>query len=272
LEFSSVINDLEATSGPDCKSLHPGSIPGEASKSESDGARSRAATTERTALMAEAISSDDFAVRRQHMVDGQLRTCDVTNQAVLAAFARLPREAFVAPGSASLAYLDRDAPALGARDRLLLAPMTLARLIQAANVQPDEAALDVAGGSGYSAAILASLAARVVALESDAGAVAAARRLLASERSVEIVAGDLAAGAAGGPFDVILVNGAFEIAPEKLLSLLAEGGRLVGVDASYGAPKAILIERISGQTSRRALFDVTAPRLDAFRKAPSFAF
>jgi protein-L-isoaspartate(D-aspartate) O-methyltransferase len=222
--------------------------------------------------MAEAISSDDFAVRRQHMVDGQLRTCDVTNQAVLAAFARLPREAFVAPGSASLAYLDRDAPALGARDRLLLAPMTLARLIQAANVQPDEAALDVAGGSGYSAAILASLAARVVALESDAGAVAAARRLLASERSVEIVAGDLAAGAAGGPFDVILVNGAFEIAPEKLLSLLAEGGRLVGVDASYGAPKAILIERISGQTSRRALFDVTAPRLDAFRKAPSFAF
>ena len=251
--------------------MHPGSIPGEASKSKSDGARSRAATTERTTPMAEAISSDDFAVRRQHMVDGQLRTCDVTNQMVLAAFARLPRETFVAPDFASLAYLDRDAPALGARDRLLLAPMTLARLIQAASVQPGEAALDVAGGSGYSAAILANLGARVVALESDAGAVAAARRLLASERSVEIVAGDLAEGA-GGPFDVILINGAFESAPEKLLKLLAEGGRLVGVDASYGAPKAILIERISGQTSRRALFDVTAPRLEAFRKAPSFAF
>ncbi len=222
--------------------------------------------------MAEAISSDEFAVRRQHMVDGQLRTCEVTNQAVLAAFARLARETFVSPDFASFAYLDRDVPALGARDRLLLAPMTLARLIQAANVQPDHVALDVAGGSGYSAAVLASLGARVVALESDAGSVAAARRLLAGERSVAIVAGDLAAGAAGGPFDTIVINGAFESAPEKLLSLLADGGRLVGVDASYGAPKAILIERISGKTSRRALFDVTAPVLEAFRKAPSFAF
>ena len=222
--------------------------------------------------MAEAISRNGADTRRQNMVDSQLRTCEVTNQALLAAFANLPRENFVAPAFAALAYLDRDIPALGARDRLLLAPMTLARLIQAANTQPGERVLDVAGGSGYSAAIMASLGARVVALESDAGAVAAARRLLASEPAIEIVAGGLAAGAAGGPFDVIVVNGAFDGAPEKLLSLLAEGGRLVGVDASYSAPKAILVERISGQTSRRPLFDVTAPRLEAFRKAPSFAF
>ncbi|MGA2795312.1 MAG: methyltransferase domain-containing protein, partial [Roseiarcus sp.] len=167
---------------------------------------------------------------------------------------------------------DRDVPALGARDRLLLAPMTLARLIQAANVQPGEKALDVAGGSGYSAAVLANLGARVVALEADAGAIAAARRLLATEQSIGIVAGDLADGAADGPFDVILINGAFERSPEGLLRQLAEGGRLVGVDASYGAPKAILIEGVGGLTSRRILFDVTAPRLDAFRKAPSFAF
>lgn len=222
--------------------------------------------------MPEVISSDDLDIRRQHMVQSQLRTCDVTNQAVLAAFARIPREAFVAPAFASLAYLDRNVPALGARDRLLLAPMTLARLIQAANVQPGEKALDVAGGSGYSAAVLASLGARVVALEADEGAIAAAKRLLATEKSIEILAGDLAEGAAAGPFDVILVNGAFERSPEKLLSQLAEGGRLVGVDASYGAPKAILIEWIDGVTSRRVLFDATAPRLDAFRKMPSFAF
>ena len=222
--------------------------------------------------MPEAISSDDFDTRRRHMVDSQLRTCDVTNQAVLAAFASIPRQAFVAPAFASLAYLDRDVAALGARDRLLLAPMTLARLIQAANVQPGETALDVGGGSGYSAAILAALGARVVALELDAGAIAEAKRLLAADQSVKIVDGDLADGAAGGPFDVIFVNGAFERSPEKLLGQLAAGGRLVGVDASFGAPKAILIEAIGGLTSRRVLFDVTAPRLEAFRKAPSFAF
>src|SRR5580698_7422084 len=87
------------------------------------------------APMAQAISSDDLAARRQRMVDGQLRTCDVTDQALLAAFARIPRESFVAPAFASLAYLDREVPALGASDRLLLAPMVLAKLIQAANVR-----------------------------------------------------------------------------------------------------------------------------------------
>ncbi|WP_158815090.1 protein-L-isoaspartate O-methyltransferase [Methylocapsa sp. S129] len=221
--------------------------------------------------MAQAISGDDWAVRRQHMVDGQLRSCDVTDQAVLAAFANIPREAFVAPAFASLAYVDRDVPALGAHDRVLLAPMVLAKLIQAANVQPGEKALDVAGGSGYSALVLASLGAHVVALESDEGAVAAAKVLLAKEKSVEIVAGDLADGAPG-PFDIILVNGAFESSPEKLLDQLAPGGRLVGVDASFNAAKAVFIERIGGVTSRRVLFDATAVKLQAFRPTPSFAF
>ena len=222
--------------------------------------------------MAQAISGEDLALRRQHMVDGQLRSCDVTDQAVLAAFARVPREAFVAPTFASLAYLDRDVPALGASDRLLLAPMVLAKLIQAANVRPGEKALDVAGGSGYSATVLASLGAHVVALESDEGAIAAAKVLLAKEKSVDIVAGDLADGAAGGPFDVILINGAFERSPDKLLNQLTPGGRLLGVDASFNAMKAVFIERIGGVTSRRVLFDATATKLQAFRQTPSFAF
>jgi protein-L-isoaspartate(D-aspartate) O-methyltransferase len=222
--------------------------------------------------MAQEVSGDDLAVRRQHMVDGQLRTCDVTNQALLASFARIPRESFVTPAFASLAYLDRDVLALGASERFLLAPMVLAKLIQAANVLPGEKALDVAGGSGYSALVLASLGADVVALESDEGAAAAAKALLRDEKSVEIVTGDLADGTAGGPFDIILVNGAFERSPEKLLSLLAQGGRLVGIDASFNAMKAVFIENIGGAANRRILFDATAPRLREFQQAASFAF
>lgn len=222
--------------------------------------------------MAEANSGDDWAVRRQHMVVGQLRTCDVTDQATLAAFAEIPRESFVAPAYAPLAYLDRDIPSLGAADRQLLAPMVLARLIQAANVLPGAKALDVAGGSGYSALILASLGAQVVALESDEGAVTAAKILLGKEKSIEVLAGPLADGSPGGSFDIILVNGAFERSPEKLLSQLAQGGRLVGIDASFNAMKAVLIERVGGDANRRVLFDATAPKLFDFRKAPSFAF
>ena len=94
--------------------------------------------------------------RRLHMVNGQLRTGGVVDKAVLAAFLEVARQRFVAPEYESLAYLDRELPARGAKVRRLLAPMVLARMLQAATVVPSDRALDVAGGSGYGAAILAS--------------------------------------------------------------------------------------------------------------------
>jgi protein-L-isoaspartate(D-aspartate) O-methyltransferase len=253
--------------------LHPGSIPGEASNfRRRNRAARRASRSKSCEPMASTPPVDDFATRRQHMVDGQLRTSGVTDQAVLSAFAETPREAFVEPAVASLAYLDRPAPALNGGGRVLIEPMVLARLIQAANVQPGARALDVAGGSGYSAAILARLGAHVVALDLPAAG-AGARGLIGGEPGIEIVAGELAEGApAKAPFDAIVINGAFEILPEKLLQQLAEGGRLVGVDASFAASKAVLIEKIGGATSRRVLFDAGAPRLDAFKRPAEFAF
>jgi protein-L-isoaspartate(D-aspartate) O-methyltransferase len=133
-------------------------------------------------------------------------------------------------------------------------------------------ALDVAGGSGYGAAILAALGAEVTILEAEEGAVASARTLTPSGATIDFVVGDLAAGVAGRSFDVILVNGAFEEIPDKLLSQLRDDGRLVGVDASFRSPKAVLIEKVGGVASRRILFDAAAPKLEAFRRAPSFAF
>ncbi len=207
------------------------------------------------------------------MVDGQLRVGGVTDLALLAAFLDTPREAFVAPAQAGLAYLDCDQPALGSSRRRLLAPLTLARLLQAAEVAPGERALDVAGGSGYSAAILEQLGASVVALESDAGAADAARRALAGHAGIEVVEGDLASGAKDrGPFDVILVNGAYESQPDGLIAQLAEGGRLVGVEAQPSAEEAVLVEKSAAGISRRTLFETRAAAIEAFRRAPSFAF
>jgi protein-L-isoaspartate(D-aspartate) O-methyltransferase len=223
--------------------------------------------------MASTPSTQASIEQRRHMVDGQLRVGGVTDLAVLAAFLDTPREAFVAPAQAGLAYLDGDQPALGSSGRRLLAPLTLARLLQAAAVAPGERALDVAGGSGYSAAILEQLGASVVALESDPGAAEAARRALAGHARIEVVEGDLVAGARErGPFDVILVNGAYESRPDALIAQLAEGGRLVGVEAQPGAEEAALVEKSAAGVSRRTLFETRAAAIEAFRRAPSFAF
>lgn len=206
------------------------------------------------------------------MVNSQLRTGDVVDQAVLAAFLDTPREPFVVPECRALAYLDRQTPALGAKTRRLLRPLTLARMLQAAGVNAGDRALDVGGGSGYGAALLDAMGATVVALESDSGAAAAARASLAG-RAVTVIDGQLPNGvAAQAPFDVIVIEGAFRVSPDTLIGQLADGGRMVGIDAIVGAPQAALYEKRAGGVSRRALFEAAADVLDGFEPAPSFVF
>ncbi len=223
--------------------------------------------------MATVVPSEGEFDRRLQMVNGQLRTGGVVDKEALAAFLDTPREPFVAARCVALAYLDRQTPALGAKTRRLLRPLALARMLQAAAVNAGDRALDVGGGSGYGAALLAHMGAKVVLLESDPGAAAAARELLAGRESVTVVEGPLPAGAPGlGPFDVIVIEGAFKTYPSDLINQLADGGRLVGVDAVSPASQVALYEQHGEAVSRRAVFDVGADVLDGFEPAPSFAF
>ena len=113
----------------------------------------------------------DFALARRMMVDGQVRTSDVTDLRIVAAMLELPRERFVSEADADLAYLDTDLPAVGAaageQVRHLLKPMVLAKLVQAAAVKAEDRVLDVGCATGYSAALLGRLARSVAALEQD---------------------------------------------------------------------------------------------------------
>jgi protein-L-isoaspartate(D-aspartate) O-methyltransferase len=219
------------------------------------------------------ISAETLQDLRLNMVNGQLRAGGIVDQAVLAAFLETPRERFVAPAFVSLAYLDRELPALGAKSRRLLPPMTLARMLQAAAVNPGDRALDVGGGSGYGAALLGSMGAKVVALESDAGAAAAARAELKGRGNIVVIEGSLDKGAGElGPFDLIVMEGAFQVYPEGLISLLADPGRLLGIDATRGASQAVLCEKSGGGLGRRALFETRADPLDGFQPGVRFVF
>src|SRR5690606_10375142 len=106
----------------------------------------------------------DFAAARRHMVDGQIRTADITDWRVTAAMLEVPRERFVP--QADLAYLDLHVP-VGTGSRRLLKPLVLAKLVQAAELLATARVLDVACATGYGAATLARIAGHVVALEED---------------------------------------------------------------------------------------------------------
>ena len=218
----------------------------------------------------------DFATQRQTMVDCQIRTFDVTDQNVIARFYDLPREHFLPEALKSLAYSDS---ALELRSdgatRTMLAPLVLARMIQGAGVTETDRVLDVAGGAGYTAALLAGLAKEVVALESIVSLSSQAASNLASAgvTNAKAVAGGLDGASVSGLFDLIFINGAVEDGLEPLLAKLAPGGRLIAVRKIAGQTgKVTRFEKVAGETSHRILFDATATVLDGYAARATFAF
>lgn len=216
----------------------------------------------------------DAATARRMMVDGQVRTADVTNLDLIAAMLAVPRERFVPPQLAGQAYLDSDIP-LGA-GRALLKPMVLAKLIQGAQVTATDRVLDVGCGTGYSSAVLARLAGAVVALEEDATLARCAQEALSAGLgavNVTVAVGPLMAGwPAAAPYDVILLNGSTEIPPEALGRQLKPEGRIACIFGRGPTGKAMIYRMIEGHLVGRPMFDAAAPVLPGFAAAPTFLF
>lgn len=225
---------------------------------------------------------NDFAARRDMMVDTQLRPNEVTDGPLLASMRAVPRELFVPAPLRGLAYMDEGIevfPSIdGAPARYLLAPMVLARLIQLASVEPGDAVLDVGCATGYSTAVLARLARQLVGIEPEPELAKAARRNLQSlgSENAEIVKGALNGGyKKGGPYDVILLNGSVPAPPQALLDQLKEGGRLAAVVArpdNSVQGRAYLFVRVGGELSGVPHFDAGARPLPGFAPEPKFAF
>lgn len=223
--------------------------------------------------------SASYSDMRVKMVDGQIRTTDVTDPAILLAMGSVPREMFVDARLRDLAYIDEDlqiAPAEAGRPaRFLMEPSPFAKLLQLAEIGVGDSVLDIGCGTGYSAAVLANLAASVVALESDS--VLAGRARAALEElgitDVELVVGPLAEGhAARAPYDVILVGGAVDAIPETLFAQLKERGRLVAVEGHGNAGVARIYVKDNGVVTGRRAFNAAVRPLPGFERIEAFEF
>ncbi|TPM34861.1 protein-L-isoaspartate O-methyltransferase [Mesorhizobium sp. B2-3-5] len=219
----------------------------------------------------------DFSERRVKMVDGQVRTTDVTSAPLLEAMLVVPREIFVGGPQRDLAYIDEDIRiadgASGAR--YLMEPSPLAKLMQLAGISSADSALDVGCGTGYASAILSRLARSVVALESESTLAETAESLLSSLGcgNVTVVQGPLAQGhAATAPYDVIFVGGSVAKVPATLLDQLAEGGRLVAVEGQGNSGMARLFFKSGGIVTGRRAFNAAIKPLPGFEREHAFEF
>jgi protein-L-isoaspartate(D-aspartate) O-methyltransferase len=169
-----------------------------------------------------------YSAERDEMIERQLRRRGISDSHILKAFRDVPREAFVSPEIAHLAYGDHPLPIEA--EQTISQPYIVALMIQATDVKPGDRVLEIGAGSGYAAAVIGRIAAHVVAIERQAELVAIARERMnrLGIRNVEIVEGDGSLGCPGeAPFDAILAAASGSHVPEPLMDQLAPGGRIV---------------------------------------------
>jgi len=217
------------------------------------------------------LDMTDFAARRRMMVDTQVRPNDVTKFPIIDAMLAVPREAYLPADQREAAYVGENLEI--AEGRVLLEPRTIAKMLDALDIQPDELALDLGCGLGYTAALVARLAEAVVAVEEDAEFAAEAQARLSSQGvdNAAVIAGPLAEGSAKhGPYDVILVEGAVEHVPEALLAQLKSGGRIacLFMDGPLGTVR--IGKKADGSVAWRQAFNAAAPVLPGFAAEPGF--
>jgi protein-L-isoaspartate(D-aspartate) O-methyltransferase len=213
----------------------------------------------------------DFSARRVMMVDTQVRPSDVTKFPIIAAMLRIPREVYV-PGSLREAAYVGENVTLGA-GRVVLEARTLAKLLDALDIQPSELVLDIGCGLGYSTAIIAQLADAVMAVEEDEAHATEAQRTLSAEGidNAAVIHAPLAAGSAKhGPYDVVVLQGAVEAVPQAILDQIKDGGRIgcLFMDGALG--EARVGHKAGGRVTWRPVFNASAPVLPGFAASRGF--
>ena len=200
------------------------------------------------------VIAHQFDIQARNMVEIQLRRRGIRDERVLEAMRLVPRHEFVPAELVDAAYDDRPLP-IGERETISQ-PYIVAAMTQAARVAPGDKALEIGGGCGYQAAILAQLGATVWMIEINPRLAEEARERLQrlGYRNVEVFAGDGSEGlAAQAPYDVVIMSAGTPSVSPVLLGQLAEGARLVAPVGNLHYQELLLLCKQGGQITTRRL-------------------
>jgi protein-L-isoaspartate(D-aspartate) O-methyltransferase len=218
--------------------------------------------------------TDGAYIARVNMVESQIRPNRIYDTGVLTALLNVPREAFLPDLLRPVAYTDEALKI--APGRYMTQPLVLARLLEVAAIEPAHTVMVVGAGNGYSSAVVAAIARKVIAVEDHHELRQMAESTVGrlGIGNISFRANRLADGCADeAPYDAIVIDGAVAEIPHALMDQLADKGRLVAILARPGdAPRGFLVERLGSAFSSRIVFDGAAPILPGFEAKPEFAF
>jgi len=221
----------------------------------------------------------NFDQARFNMIESQIRTWDVLDQAVLDAVAAVKREDFVPEQYRELAFADMQIPlgrVAGDPGEVMLTPKLEARMLQELALSPGDKVLEVGTGSGYVTALLSRLVSQVVSVEIVPGFTELAQGRLQSlgANNVVLEVGDGANGwEQTGPYDAILLTGSVPVLPVAFKTQLKPGGRVLAVIGDEPAMTATLITRVTeSEYSSRGLFETCIPPLRNVPHRTRFVF
>ena len=216
----------------------------------------------------------DYEQSRHNMIEQQIRPWEVLDSRILDLLKLVKREDFVPDAYRSLTFVDMPVP-IG-HGESMWEPKLEARVLQALDVKPGDRVLEIGTGSGYLAALLASLAAEVVSVEIVPELKEAAEAKLKAHGldNVECKLGDGARDwAEDGMFDVIVLAGSSPVLPETYLARLKAGGRLFAVVGEGPAMAATLATCTApGACRREVLFETCVKALANALEPERFAF
>ena len=213
----------------------------------------------------------DYKMRRQIMVDTQVRPSDVTKFPIIDALLNVPREKFVPDGKREAAYLGENL-SIGP-SRVILEPRTFSKLLDALDIKNNELVLDIGSGLGYSSAVISRMAELVIAVEQDKSLAAESEEILseAGADNVVVQVNKLEDGAPEhGPYDVIILQGGVEEIPLSIFNQLKNGGRIGAIFIEEGLGTARIGYKLNDNVNWRYSFNASVPIFEGFLKQKDF--
>ena len=215
----------------------------------------------------------DSHLLNKNMIEGQIKPIGGMQKNILQAFSSVNRDDFVPQNLKDNCYSEKNL--FLKRDRFVLKANLIAKIISALNISNEENVLVIGSSTGYSSAIISRLAETVISIEEDQELLDFSEEAIKKNGidNIVFINNPMIEGCSEqGPFNAIIIEGAIDEVPPKILNQLEDNGRLIAMINNKGVSNVIEYQKKNNIFTDRFLFSCTAPKLKCFDKRKSFSF